>query len=99
MRIESCTPHGRAAIATTDRTGSVFAISWQRILAEAKLYWPRHTAKKLSKITGASVRTCYRWFTPAGPKPDAREIILIMDELRAEYVARGKIFEQFELQL
>lgn len=87
-----------ASIVGTDRTGSDLAISWQRIVAEAKLYWPRHTAKKLSGLTGKSIRTCYRWMAD-DLAPDAPDIIAIVAAIRAEYAARGKIFEQLSLDL
>jgi len=94
--------HSPAAIAPsilgTDKSGSVFAISWQRIFREAKLYWPRNTAKHLARITGCSVRTSYRWLAGKS-EPPGGAIVAVVLALRAEYVARGRIFEQLELGL
>ena len=86
------------SIVATDKCGSVLAISWQRILREARLYWPRHTAKHLSRITGASQRTVYRWLSE-GTEPPGGAVVSIILALRAEYVARGRIFEQLDLDL
>lgn len=86
------------SIAPADRTVSDLAISCQRILGEAKLYWSRNTAKTLSGITGKHPRTCYRWYAKRGRRePDASDIIAIMEAMRAEWLQRGRIFEQFEL--
>lgn len=84
------------SILASDRSDSVFAINWQRIVREAKLYWPRHTAKHLARVTGASPRTCYRWLADDA-QPPASAIVSIVLALRAEYVARGRIFEQLEM--
>ncbi len=86
------------AIVGTDRSGSVLAVSWQRIFREAKLYWPRNTAKHISRITGASLRTAYRWLAE-DVEPPGSAVVAIVLALRAEYVARGRIFEQLELHL
>lgn len=83
------------SIVATDTSGSDFAISWQRILKEAKLYWPRNSAKHIARITGASVRTSYRWMADDSTPP-ADAIVQIILALRAEYVARGRIFEQLD---
>lgn len=86
----------------TDQTVSDFAISCQRILAEARLYWPKDWAKKFSRLTGKSPRTCYRWCAKDAAKrrePEASDIIAIVAAMRAEYAARGKIFEQLQLDL
>lgn len=87
-----------ASIVATDKSGSVFAVSWQRILAEAKLYWSRNTAKHIARITGCGVRTAYRWMAGKA-QPPAGAIVAIILALRAEYVARGRIFEQLDLDL
>lgn len=84
------------SIVATDRSGSVLAISWQRILREAKLYWPRNTAKHIARITGASVRTAYRWLANK-VQPPGGAVVAIVLALKAEYVARGRIFEQLDL--
>lgn len=86
------------SIVATDRSGSILAISWQRILKEAKLYWPRNTAKHVARITGASVRTAYRWLAD-DVEPPGSAVVAIILALRAEYVARGRIFEQLDLDL
>jgi hypothetical protein len=83
------------SILATDKSGSLSAISWQRVLKEAKMYWPRNTAKHFSRITGASIRTCYRWLSE-GTEPSGGAIVAIMLAMRAEYVARGRIFEQLD---
>jgi len=85
-----------------DQTVSDFAIPCQRILSEARLYWSKGWAKKLAGITGRSPRTCYRWYAKSIRKrrvPDADDIIAIVAALRKEHAERGRIFEQFELQL
>ena len=87
------------SIVATDKSGSVFAISWQRIMREAKLYWPRNTSKHISRITGASQRTVYRWLSETDSEPPASAIVAIVLALRSEYVARGRIFEQLDLGL
>lgn len=90
------------SIVATDRTGSDFAISCQRILDEALLYWPKDWAKTLARITKRSTRTCYRWRAKDPGKrtePEASDIIAIVAAMRAEYEARGKIFEQLSLDL
>lgn len=87
-----------AAIVGTDKSGSNLAASWQQILVETRLYWPRNTAKHVSRVTGASNRTSYRWLAGVS-EPPASAIIAIVLALRAEYVARGRIFEQLELRL
>lgn len=61
------------------------------------MYWPRNTAKQLSKITGASIRTVYRWLAET-TEPPGGAVVAIVLALKAEYVARGRIFEQLELQ-
>ncbi len=86
------------SIIGSDRTGSDFAISWQRIFGEAQLYWPRNTAKQLARITGKSVRTAYRWLARE-TEPKGGDVVAVVLALRAEYVARGRIFEQLELDL
>ena len=86
------------SIVATDRSGSDLAVSWQRILKEAKLYWPRNTAKHIARIAPTSVRTAYRWLAD-DVEPPASAIVNIVLALRAEYVARGRIFEQLELDL
>lgn len=83
------------SILATDKSGSVSAISWQRILREAKMYWPRNTAKHFARITGASVRTAYRWMADDN-EPPGSAVVAIMLAMRAEYVARGRIFEQLD---
>jgi hypothetical protein len=88
----------RTSIITTDKSGSDFAISWQRILREAKLYWPKHTAKHIARITGCGIRTAYRWQSEK-TQPPASAVVAIVLALRAEYVARGRIFEQLDLGL
>jgi len=93
---ESFQTVARASIVATDRSGSDFAISWQRILREAKLYWPRNTAKHIARITGCGVRTAYRWQSEK-TEPPSGAIVAIVLALRAEYVARGRIFEQLDL--
>lgn len=95
---ESCTLAPERAIIVTASSGSVFANSWQRILGEARLYWPRKTAEHLHTITGASLRTCYRWLADEA-RPDAAEILAVLHALRAAHNERGKIFEQFEFDL
>jgi hypothetical protein len=93
----------RKAIVGTDKCGSDFAISWQRIFREAQLYWPRNTAKHVARITGCSVRTAYRWLAKAdgrkGAEPSGSDVVAVVLALRAEYVARGRIFEQLDLGL
>jgi hypothetical protein len=93
----------RGAIVGTDKSGSDCAVTWQRIFREAKLYWPKGTAKKIAGITGAGVRTTYRWLAMAhgrkGAKPHGAAVVAVVLALRAEYVARGRIFEQLELSL
>lgn len=86
----------RSSIVATDRCGSLLAISWQRIFREAKLYWPRHTAKHIARITGASVRTSYRWLA-GSVQPPGSAVVKVLLALRDEYVARGRIFEQLDL--
>lgn len=86
------------SIAATDKSGSILAISWQRILREAKLYWPRNTSKHLARITGASQRTVYRWLSEK-TEPPGSAVVAIVLALKAEYVARGRIFEQLDLDL
>lgn len=86
------------SIVATDRSGSILAIDCQRILREAKLYWPRNTAKHLSRVTGASPRTVYRWLS-GKTEPPGGAIVSIVLALKAEYVARGRIFEQLDLDL
>jgi hypothetical protein len=86
------------SIVATDRSGSVLAISWQRILREAKLYWPRNTAKELARITGASPRTCYRWMAERVTPPSDALLDIIL-ALRKAYIERGRIFEQLDLDL
>ena len=95
---ESLSTLAPTAIVGTDRSGSNFAISWQRIFREAKLYWPRNTAKHIARITGSSIRTAYRWLGE-DVEPPASAVVAIVLALRAEYVARGRIFEQLELRL
>lgn len=85
------------AILATDKSGSISAISWQRILREAKLYWPRNTAKHFARITGASIRTAYRWMADDS-EPPGSAVVSIMLAMRAEYVARGRIFEQLDFK-
>ena len=86
--------------AGTDIRVSLFAISWQQILAEAKLYWPRNTARKLHRLTGKSERTCYRWYSKrAHQQPSASDLLAIVAAMRAEWTQRGKIFQQFEFDL
>lgn len=94
----------RASIVGTDKSGSDFAITWQRIFREARLYWPRNTAKHVARITGCSPRTAYRWLkrangSRAGSEPKGGDVVAVVLALRAEYVARGRIFEQLELKL
>jgi len=84
-----------ASIVATDRSGSNLAISWQRILREAKCYWPRNTAKQIARIADVSLRTAYRWLAD-DVEPPASAIVAIVLALRAEYVARGRIFEQLD---
>jgi len=86
------------SIVPADRTVSEFANPWQRILAEAAQYWPRYTAKHLARITGKSTRTCYRWLADLR-EPDASDLIAIINAMRAEWTQRGRIFEQFNLDL
>ena len=62
----------------------------------AKLYWPRNTAKHIARITGASVRTAYRWLANK-VQPPGGAVVAIVLALKAEYVARGRIFEQLDL--
>lgn len=88
----------QSSMVATDKSGSVLAISWQRILREAKLYWPRNTAKHLARITGASQRTAYRWMADQCEPPGSAVVAVIL-AMQAEYVARGRIFEQLELNL
>lgn len=84
----------------TDSSVSLFATPWQRILDEAKLYWPRNTAKKLAKLTGKSPRTCYRWYARKRRQaPDAADLLAIVAAMRADWTERGKIFQQFEFDL
>lgn len=78
--------------------GSEFANQWQRILCEAEHCWPRHTAKRLASITGAGVRTCYRWLAGKA-QPKSERTLAILAELRREHEARGKFLQQFELDL
>lgn len=95
---ESFNAREQRAIVATATCGSDFAISWQRILAEARLYWPRNTAKHIATITGCGVRTAYRWLADDG-EPPASAIVALVAAMRVEYAARGRIFEQFELKL
>jgi hypothetical protein len=83
------------SILATDQTGSLSAITWQRVLKEAKMYWPRNTAKHFARITGVSIRTTYRWLAEER-EPPGSAIVSIMLAMRAEYVARGRIFEQLD---
>lgn len=83
------------SILATDKSGSVSAITWQRVLKEAKMYWPRNTAKHFARITGTSIRTAYRWLSEQ-TEPPGSAIVAIMLAMRAEYVARGRIFEQLD---
>lgn len=78
--------------------GSNFANQWQRILREAEHCWPRHTAKRLASITGAGVRTCYRWLAGKA-QPKSERTLAILAELRREHQERGKFLQQFELDL
>lgn len=101
------------SIVASDRSGSDFAISWQRIFKEAELYWPKNTAKHIARLTGKSQRTAYRWLAlarrPAAARvsrrhasvaePKGSDVVAVVLALRAEYVARGRIFEQLELNL
>ena|SRR3990167_1122891 len=86
------------SIAPTATSGSKFATQWQRILCEAEHCWPRHTAKRLASITGAGVRTCYRWLAGRA-QPSSERTLAIVAELRREHEARGKFLEQFVLDL
>lgn len=79
-------------------SGSLFASEWQRILFEAERCWPKHTAKRLSQITGAGVRTCYRWLAHKA-QPSSRRTLAIIAELKREHAERGKWLQQFELDL
>jgi len=100
---ESFQTVARTSIVATDKSGSDFAISWQRIFREAELYWPRNTAKHIARITGCGVRTAYRWMAKAkgraGAEPKGSDVVAVVLALKAEYIARGRIFEQLELQL
>jgi len=97
---ESQTISRAVSTASTAKSVSLFATPWQRILDEAKLYWPRNTAKELSSITGKSPRTVYRWYAPKRRQPpDAAVLLKIVAAMRADWVARGKMFEQFEFDL
>ncbi len=89
----------RASRIGADKSVSLFATPWQRILDEAKLYWPKNTAKELSGITGKSPRTCYRWYAKRRLAPDAPDLLAIVAAMRDEWVKRGRIFEQFEFDL
>lgn len=98
--LESQSIPARSSSRATDTSVSLFATPWQRILDEAKLYWPRDTAKKLSGITGRSPRTCYRWYSKRHRQPPkSSELLAIVAAMRAEWSARGKMFEQFEFDL
>lgn len=87
-----------AARVATDRSGSIYAISWQRIIAEAALYWPKHTAKRIATITDYSVRQAYRWLA-GDSEPPAGALVAIVRAMRIEHEARGRMFEQFDLDL
>lgn len=82
----------------TDTNVSVFRISWQRILEQVRFTWPKKTAERLAAITGASVRTCYRWLRKGRPtEPNAVQTLAILSALRDEHARRGRLLEQFEL--
>lgn len=81
----------------TARSGSDSATKWQRILAEAKRVWPKHTAKRLAEITGQGVRTCYRWLAGRAT-PSAQAILAVISALRSDFEQRGQMLEQFELE-
>jgi hypothetical protein len=82
----------------TATSGSKFAYSWQQILVQVRFSWPRKTAERLSHITGSGVRTCYRWLA-GGAEPGAPEVLAILSALRDEHAARGRMLQQFELNL
>ena len=82
----------------TVKTVSVFEFSWQQILEQVRFTWPKKTAERLASITGASVRTCYRWLRKGRPtQPDAIQTLAILSALRDEHARRGRLLEQFEL--
>ena len=59
------------------------------------MYWPRNTSKHLARVTGASQRTVYRWLSEK-TEPPGSAVVAIVLALKAEYVARGRIFEQLD---
>ncbi len=98
MRVELESISRAPSIAAAATSGSEFANQWQRILFEAERCWPKNTAKKLAGITGAGVRTCYRWLA-YGAQPSSKRTLAILAELKREHAERGAWLEQFELDL
>lgn len=95
MRVQSVKQLHPSIVAAAS-SGSNFTISWQQILVQIRFSWPRKTAQRLCSITGASLRTCYRWLAGEA-EPSAVETLAILSALRDEHAARGRLLQQFEL--
>ena len=95
MRVVS-TKRLPASIVAAATNGSTFVINWQQIVGQIRFTWPRKTAERLSAITGASLRTTYRWLAGTH-EPGAVETLAILSALRDEHAARGRLLAQFEL--